>query len=136
MAEAKQQYEKIIALWTLSTSSDDGVIPQNHQLRFVEALRELPVDVMNKVMAKEIRELQTGRAQIQLAQKTIRAREACIARITKCSDAMQRGPASVADLDPTAQAQRAETAAPSQHQLAEVAALIQQLRQLSIQCVE
>lgn len=88
MAEAKQQYEKIVALWTLSSSSDDGVIPQNHQTRFVEALRELPLDVMNKVMAKEIRELQTGRAQIQLAQKTIRAREACIARIVKCNETM------------------------------------------------
>ena len=92
----------MVALWALSTSSDDGVIPQNHQLRFVEALRELPLDVMNKVMAKEIRELQTGRAQIQLAQKTIRAREACIEKILKCNEAMQKGPDLVPDLDPTA----------------------------------
>lgn len=57
MTEAKQQYEKIVALWALSATSNDGVIPQNHQVRYVEAIRELPLDVMNKVMSKEIREL-------------------------------------------------------------------------------
>lgn len=89
MAEAKQQYEKMIALWTLSSSSNDGIIPQNHQIRFIEALRESPFDVMNKVMTKEVRELQTGHAQIQLAQKTIHAREDCIARILRCNQAAE-----------------------------------------------
>jgi hypothetical protein len=58
-------------------------------MRFVEAIRELPFDMMNKVMTKEIKELQTGRAQVQLAQKTIRAREDCIHKIVQCNQAIE-----------------------------------------------
>lgn len=42
--------------------SDAEAIPVTHQARFVEALKELPLDSMCKVMAKEIREMQAGTA--------------------------------------------------------------------------
>ena len=39
-------------------------VTQNHQLRFIEAIQELPFDLMNQVIKKELEELKGNKAQI------------------------------------------------------------------------
>lgn len=91
MALARQHYARLTELWNSTTNGGQHrpAIPINHQIRLIEAIRELPLELMNKVMAKEIREMEAGTAQIQLAQQTILAREACIQQIVNLNQDIQ-----------------------------------------------
>ena len=63
VALARQHYARLTELWTAPTGGQGRIaVPVNHQIRLIEAIRELPLELMNKVMAKEIREMEAGTA--------------------------------------------------------------------------
>ena len=75
---SKQLYLQLHNQWNQAQPVDGIVVPHSHQLRFIEAIRELQFDVMNQVILKEVENLQAGCAQIQVVERAVQARESCI----------------------------------------------------------
>lgn len=86
---SKQLYLQLHNQWNQAQPVDNIVVPHNHQLRFIEAIRELQFDVMNQVILKEVENLSAGCAQIQVVERAVQARENCIRQIVDLSQQQQ-----------------------------------------------
>ena len=59
MQASKRLYNELVEQWAA-----DKEVPLNHQIRFIEGIQELPFDLMNKLLTREVEKFRTNQAEI------------------------------------------------------------------------